>query len=152
TVGSVYIIGRTSSANLPLVNATQPYRGDQDVFVTKLNPAGSAIVYSTYIGGSSYDTAVKGIAVDSAGNAYIVGGTDSTDFPAVNPLQPASAGGADAFIAKLNAAGSALIFSTYLGGSLSEFAAGIVLDQFGNVYIAGHTSSSNFPTSFSLQP
>ena len=87
-----------------------------DAFVAKLNPTGSALVYSTYLGGSVDDFGY-GIAVDSAGDAYVTGFTESTNFPTANPLQATFGGGNDAFVAKLNPAGSALVYSTYLGGS-----------------------------------
>ena len=90
---------------------------EPDAFVTKLNAAGSALVYSTYLGGSGDDDG-NGIAVDSSGNAYVTGYTDSTNFPTANAFQAAFGGGSgDAFVTKLNAAGSALVYSTYLGGS-----------------------------------
>ena len=87
-----------------------------DAFVAKLNATGSALLYSTYLGGSS-DEQGESIAVDATGNAYISGETFSTNFPTVNPIQATNAGGGDSFVAKLNAAGNALVYSTYLGGS-----------------------------------
>ena len=91
-----------------------------DAFVTKFNAAGSALVYSTYLGGGDSDHG-ESIAVDSAGNAYVTGSTLSTDFPTVNAFQSTFGGGnsgesGDAFVTKFNAAGSALVYSTYLGG------------------------------------
>jgi hypothetical protein len=120
--------------------------GPEDAFVTKLNPTGSALVYSTYLGGSDYDLGT-GIAVDSAGNAYVTGRTYSTDFPTMNPLQAAANGGqADAFVAKLNPAGSAFVYSTYLGGSYFDQGNGIAVDSAGNAYVIGDTDSGDFPT------
>src|SRR5207237_8822554 len=102
--------------------------GSFDACVAKLNATGSALVYSTYLGGSSID-AGDGIAVDPAGNAYVTGYTGSLDFPTVNPLQPACNNCAihrtDAFVTKLNATGSALLYSTYLGGSSYDFGCAI---------------------------
>ncbi|MCI0529725.1 MAG: SBBP repeat-containing protein, partial [Nitrospira sp.] len=121
-----------------------------DAFVVKLNPLGSDLVYSTYLGGSSFDSG-NGIAVDASGNAYVTGDTFSTDFPTVQPLQP-SFGGGDAFITKLNAIGSTLIYSTYLGGQGGDRGSGIAVDTFGNVYVAGSTSSVDFPVVNPLQP
>jgi hypothetical protein len=122
SLGNAYITGWTG-AGFPTVNPLQPTfgGGTYDGFVAKLNAAGSALIYSTYLGGSGYDRSL-GIAVDSAGDVYVTGYTDSTDFPTMNPLQPTNAGGdqacaCDAFVAKLNAAGLALVYSTYLGGS-----------------------------------
>src|SRR5439155_1551224 len=122
-----------------------------DAFVAQLNPTGSALVYSTYLGGSSGDEG-NGIAVDPAGNAYVTGRTDSPNFPTVNPLQPASGGGSDAFVAKLNPTGSALAYSTYLGGSGGDIGFGIAADTAGNAYVTGYTTSTNFPTAHPLQP
>ena len=118
--------------------------GGGDAFVTKLNPTGSALVYSTYLGGSSDDSGY-GIAVDSAGNAYVTGWTDSTDFPTMNPLQAAYGGGGDdAFVTKINPTGSALVYSTYLGGSGGDAGTGIAVDSAGNAYVTGHTDSTDF--------
>ncbi len=101
--------------------------------------------YSTYLGGGGLDS-VRAIAVDSAGNAYVAGQTDSTDFPVAGAVRPTSGGGVDAFIAKLNVAGNALVYSTYLGGSWDDRAYGIAVDGSGNAYVTGWTYSPNFPT------
>jgi len=131
--GNAYITGSTASSDFPTVNAFQASRnGSFDAFVTKLNPTGSALVYSTYLGG--------------AGNAHIAGDTDSTDFPLVNPSQPVLAGSDDAFVAKLNPAGSALVYSTYIGGNSPDVAYGIAVDPRGSAHITGVTYSSDFPT------
>src|ERR1022692_2585480 len=133
------------------MNPLQPtYGGNGDAFVAKLNPTGSALVYSTYLGGSEWDRG-NGIAVDGSGNAYVTGFTASTDFPAMNPIQPVNGGGDDAFVAKLNPTGSALVYSTYLGGSGNDTGSGIAVDNSGNAYVAGYTSSTNFPTMSPLQ-
>jgi hypothetical protein len=141
-----YLTGSTTSLNFPTANPFQgTNHGNTDAFVAKLNPAGSALIYSTYFGGSGTDIA-RGIAVDAAGNAYITGSTTSTDLPTtVNAFQAANAGGTDAFIAKLNSTGSALLYSTYLGGSGDDQANGIALEGT-NAVVAGQTSSTNFPT------
>jgi hypothetical protein len=117
--------------------------GGFDAFVAKLNPTGTALIYSTYLGGSGSDSAT-GIAVDASGNAYVTGSTASTDFPTQNAVQTKIAGGLDAFVANLNSAG--LIYSTYLGGNSDDAAAGIALDTSGNAYITGDTSSTDFPS------
>jgi hypothetical protein len=126
---------------------------DPDVFVAKLAPSGSSLVYSTYLGGTKAETA-GGIAVDAAGDAYVAGSTTSVDFPTANPLQPANRGGSggNAFVVKLNAAGSALVYSTYLGGSGTDAASAIALDSAGNAYVTGQTTSADFPTVNALQP
>jgi Bacterial Ig-like domain (group 3)/Beta-propeller repeat len=157
--GNAYVAGFTLSTDFPTMNPLQPKCGGgnpncEDSFVTKLNATGSALVYSTYLGGSGNDEA-EGIALDSAGNAYISGGTTSIDFPTRNPLQSANGGGAngaDAFVAKINGSGSALIYSTYLGGNGDDFGQRVAVDDSGNSYVIGQTSSSNFPTSNPLQP
>ncbi len=161
--GNVYITGSTESTDFPTVNPIQPNKGGcppgpftlacNDAFVTKLNSMGSAIVYSTYLGGSSADIS-NGIAVDRAGNAYITGQTLSEDFPTRNAFQSNKRGDSssfDAFVSKLNAAGSGLIYSTYFGGKENENGSGIALDSFGHVYLAGNTGSANFPTINSIQ-
>ena len=147
-----YITGHTESTNFPTASPLQAANGGgTDAFVAKLNAAGSALLYSTYLGGSGTDRG-SGIAVDSAGNAYITGYTESTNFPTASPLQGANGGGGyDAFVAKLNPAGLALVYSTYLGGSGLDCGWGIAVDSAGNVYITGYTESTNFPTASPLQ-
>jgi hypothetical protein len=152
SAGNAYITGQTGSTDFPTKNPLQPANGSTSTaFVTKINPAGSALVYSTYLGGSGGDFG-KSIAIDDAGNAYVTGGTASTDFPTKNPLQSVYGGGGDAFVAKLNSAGSALVYSTYLGGNGSEVGSGIAVDGAGNAYVAGSTASTNFPTVNPFQP
>jgi len=145
--GSAYLTGSTNSADadFPTINSLQPAASGAYAFVAKLNPSGSALVYSTYLGGSVQDQGL-GIAVDNSGNAYITGATVSFDFPTMNPLQPANAGGQDAFVTELNPSGSALVFSTYLGGSGSEYGFAIAVDSSGSVCVIGNTSSRyDFP-------
>jgi hypothetical protein len=112
----VYLTGYTVSTDFPTQDPLQPNNaGLTDAFVAKINPSGSALVYSTYLGGSAEDFGY-GIAVDGSGNVYLTGDTSSTDFPTQDPLQPNNAGGDDAFVTKINPSGSALVYSTYLGG------------------------------------
>jgi hypothetical protein len=149
--GNVYVAGTTLSTNFPTVNPLQSTNaGSQEGFVSKINAAGTALVYSTYLGGTDADD-VAAIEVDSAGNAYLTGFTQSTNFPTANAIQATFGGAQDAFVAKINAAGSALVYSTYLGGSNSEAGAGIAVDGAGNVYTTGNTQSTNFPTANALQ-
>ena len=144
--GNAYVTGSTTSTDLPAANPFQAANaGSDDAFVAKLNPAGSALVYSTYLGGGGTD-AGNDIAVDSSGNAYVAGITNSTDFPTVDPVQATLGGSNDAFVAKLNPGGSALVYSTFLGGSFFDLANGIAVDNAGNAYVTGDADSTNFPT------
>jgi hypothetical protein len=146
--GNAYIIGQTSSTNFPITTASfqTSLAGGMDTFVTKLDPTGSALIYSTYLGGSGNDLGA-GIAVDTVGNAYVTGGTDSTDFPTTPAsFQPTLPGVSNAFVTKLNPTGSALIYSTYLGGSGDDGGRGIGVDALENAYIVGFTNSTDFPT------
>ncbi|HWT00008.1 MAG TPA: SBBP repeat-containing protein [Pyrinomonadaceae bacterium] len=149
--GNAYVAGSTYSTNFPTANAIQAtMAGTFDAFVTKLNAAGSALVFSTYLGGGGGDQAWD-IAVDSQGNALVTGGTGSTDYPTVNPVQATYAGTVDAFVTKFNPAGSALIYSTYLGGSIFDFGYSIATDSAGNAYVTGYAESTNFPTANAIQ-
>jgi hypothetical protein len=151
--GEAYVTGLTNSPNFPTTpGAFQPVNeaSEVDAFVTKLNRTGTALVYSTYLGGIGFDFG-SGIAVDDEGHAYVTGGTQSPDFPVTpDAFQPINAGGSDAFVTKLNRGGSALVYSTYLGGTLTENvdqgSGAIVVDRFGQAYVTGHTDSPNFPT------
>jgi hypothetical protein len=157
STGNAYVAGLTESTDNPFTpeydgfpttpGAVQP-TGSFDAFVTKLNPQGSALVYSTYLGGADDVERAWGIAIDTAGNAYVVGDTKSFDFPAVDALQPSSGGGlSDAFAAKLNATGTALVYSTYLGGNLSDEARAVAVSAGGDsAYVVGSTSSFDFVT------
>lgn len=172
--GYAYVTGATLSTDFPAVGAYQGTAGGgtclpaltlnnlsvsrpcSDAFVAKLKPDGSGLVYSTYLGGSS-DDAGFGIAVDSAGDAYVTGITNSSNFPTTSgSLQPAFGGGSclmgytepcpDAFVTKLSATGKTLVYSSYLGGNSYDLGAGIAVDGLGDAFVVGATSSSNFPT------
>jgi hypothetical protein len=150
-VGEAFVVGNTASSNFPVASAFRAVLGgSQDAFVAKFNSAGSAIVYSTYLGGNGADSAT-GVAVDSAGEAFVAGTTDSVDFPTASPLQSASGGKEDAFVTNFAADGSALVYSTYLGGSDNEQAYSIAVDSAGGAVVAGETASSNFPMASPLQ-
>jgi hypothetical protein len=149
--GNAYITGGTTSANFPTASPVQAASGgNQDAFITKLNPSGNALVYSTYLGGSGGASGSPeqgtAIVVDATGAAYVAGVTNSTNFPVTSGvLQPAyDGGGSDAFVAKLAPAGTSLEYATYLGGSGFDYASGIAADSLGNAYITGYTSSSDF--------
>jgi hypothetical protein len=145
--GRASVTGQANSTNFPTTpGAPQGTRGaSNNAFVTTLAADGGSLVFSTYLGGSSGDMGV-GIALDPSGNIYITGTTLSSNFPLVNPLQPASGGGSDAFVAKFNPFTSTLVYSTYLGGSGTDFGYGIAVDSAGNAYLTGLTTSTNFPT------
>ncbi len=145
--GNAYITGFTvSSSNFPLQNPLQPTYGggNSDVFVVKLNAAGSSILYSTYLGGNGND-AGNSVTVDDSGNIYLLGYTTSTNFPVQNPIQSTNAGGEDVFLAKINASGISLDYSTYLGGSTDDLGSSLAVDSSGNAYLSGYATSSNFP-------
>jgi len=150
--GSAYVTGTTHSPDFPTVNGMQPTLGQAPdaAFVAKLSAGGNALIYSTYLHGTTptttEETIGNGIAVDAAASAYVTGFTSSFTFPTANPFQAASAGGDDVFVVKLNAAGNALVYGTYLGGSCSDQANAIAVDAAGNAYVTGATCSTNFPT------
>jgi hypothetical protein len=151
SVGDAYIAGQTASANFPTLNGFQSgLRGVESVFVAKFDPTQTgrdSLIYSTYIGGSEYDNG-QGLAVDASGNAYIVGTTNSNDFPVKNAFQPglaAAPGNSNAFLTKLSASGSELLYSSYLGGSDADAGAAIALDPSSDAYITGYTYSTDFP-------
>ncbi|MCX6831735.1 MAG: SBBP repeat-containing protein, partial [candidate division Zixibacteria bacterium] len=143
--GNAYVAGWTSSSNFPTLNPYQTDQGDVDVFVTKLSSTGNSLIYSTYLGGGSYDYGY-GIAVDGSGNAYVTGLTVSSDFPTQNPYQGTFQGAYDVFVTKLSSSGNSLIYSTYLGGGSDELGDDIAVDDSGNAYVTGLTVSSDFPT------
>jgi len=144
--GSAYVTGYADSTDFPVSGGVvRPISGGGvDAFVTKLNSTGSAIVYSTYLGGNGDDRGFS-IAVDGSGNAYVTGWTGSNDFPLTAAAQGSLGGGRDAFVSKLNSSGTALLYSTYLGGSGTDSGNGIAIDAGGAAYITGSTTSSNFP-------
>jgi len=164
--GNAYVVGNTSSANFPTVNPlqgtikdlapfqvrdcnyTKEYGGD--AFLAKINPDGSALLFSTYLGGI-LDDAALGVALDGSGNILMTGQTGSPDFPVKNPLQP-DLHGQDGFIAKINPAGTQLVYSTFIGGYGNQSAAGVAADANGNAYVTGWTASSDFPLAQAIQP
>jgi len=152
--GSAYVAGQTFSSDFPTtVGAfSRSYRGAGDIFVAKVNPGGTSLQYSTYLGGGGTDNA-EGVAVDSTGNAYVTGQTYSTDFPTVAAIQAVNGGNqdSDAFVTEINSSGSALVYSTYLGGSSMDWGNAISVDSSGKAYVAGFTRSVDFPLAGSLQ-
>ena len=151
----VYVAGQTSSTNFPVTQGafqtTLPTNSTRGGFVTKLDPTGSILLYSTYLSGSVKDK-LHGLTVDSVGNAYVSGGTQSPDFPTTGAaFQTKLAGASNAFVSKLNATGSALVYSTFIGGSTADAAFSIAIDSSGNAYITGGATSSDFPTKNPIQ-
>ena len=154
---NVYVTGQTTprftgADDFPTTpGAPQPNfgGGNSDAFAFKLNPTGSGLVYSTFLGGTGFEDIYGGgaIAVDRDGNAYVAGSTASPNFPSPNTLQTFKGGGftGDAFVAKLNPAGTTLLYATFLGGTMDENGSGIAVDPVGNAYVAGSTYSTDFP-------
>lgn len=162
-IGSAYVTGVTDSTDFPTVHPFQARRGGDlctDVkghqapcraaFIAKLAPAGSSLLYSTYLGGTD-ESVGNGIAVDSQGNAMVAGDTTSDDFPLAHPIQSQNAGGDDAFVSIFNSSGEGLLLSTYLGGSDADIAINIAAGPDGSAYITGLTHSSDFPLSHAFQ-
>jgi Ca2+-binding RTX toxin-like protein len=147
--GAAFIAGTTSSTNYPTTAGAfdTSFNFNEDTFVTKLNAAGSSLAYSAYLGGGSSDLG-RAIAIDSQGNAYVAGNTGSTDFPTTADALDTTGEsfGSEAFVTKVNAAGSTLVYSSYLGGSSPDTARGIAIDSVGAAYLTGYTLSTNFPT------
>ena len=169
--GNAYVAGSTESSDFPVTGAGYQrthracYNADycaKTGFVTKVNPSGTALAYSTYLGGSGIDqeAVVEGIAVDTAGNAHVTGSTTAGNFPTTaGVIQPRSGEPlcyytlcTDAFVTKLNASGSALVYSTYLYGNAQDDATGIAVDSAGNAYVTGSTVSDYFPIVNAFQP
>ena len=153
--GHAYVTGKTwfgwPDAFPTTANAFQTASaGSGDAFVTRLAPQGNVLRYSTYLGGEDIDYGY-GIAVDSVGNAYVTGQTQSTDFPTQNPYQGTFAGWHDVFVTKLSGRGDFLVYSTYLGGEGADYGRGIALDSEDNAYVTGYTNSDDFPTQNAYQ-
>jgi hypothetical protein len=153
--GNIYLAGDTTSSNFPTVqayqNATSLFN-PQNMFVMKLDPTGSTVLFSTYLGGRDYDSA-RSLAVDDSGNVYVAGFTQSADYPVTpgalhppasgNPVYPSSA--RRIALTKLDNSGSSLIFSSVIGGSAQDYVARIAIDSVGNSFLTGYTISSDFP-------
>jgi beta-propeller repeat-containing protein len=146
--GHAYVTGLASSTDFPITpGAFQTTKdGSDDVFISKLNPTGSTLVYSTYLGGRQNDAGFA-ITLDGGGHAYVTGFTHSANFPTTQgAFQTSSGGFYDAFVSKLNVSGSALLYSTYLGGNGFDDGSSIVLDSAGHAYVTGFTQSTDFPS------
>ena len=153
--GNAWVVGTTASTDLPAVNAFQNVnRGGMDAFVIKLDPAGQALLFSSYLGGPGDDNALDA-AVDGDGNLYVTGSTGSPEFPIVNGAQSTSGSedelGTDAYVAKFTPDGSTLLYSTFFGGSGIELSHSIAVGADGSVYIAGETDSEDLPVEGAFQ-
>jgi hypothetical protein len=145
--GNFYVAGNTDSLDfpIPIPGVYQPtLQGATNAFVTKFSPTG-AVVYSTYLGGNGRDVAWF-IALDTIGNAYVTGETSSSNFPVRSPYQNTLKGAINAFVTKLNTGGTDLLYSTYLGGTTTDYGFGIAVNSLSTAYVAGFTTSTNFPT------
>ncbi|MBI4904323.1 MAG: SBBP repeat-containing protein [Acidobacteria bacterium] len=154
--GNVYVAGTVSSNYFPTAEAMQPlFAGSNDIFISKFDPTGRELIYSTYLGSYGDDRALA-ITVDDAGQVYVAGYSSSPEFPMKGALQARFSGGSlanggDIVVAALDASGSSLLFSTFLGGTMDDFGRSIALDGEGNIWIAGSTNSQDFPLVNPLQ-
>ncbi len=142
--GNAYVAGYTDSDNFPVYNPIQPAQPGGYAFISKLAADGASFIYSTYFGGGGEINC--GMDVDSAGNVYVMGDTQSGNFPLVNPIQSSLRGAQNLFMSKLNVAGNQLLYSTYFGGDHYDYSGGVALDSNGNTFYTGETNSDNFPT------
>jgi uncharacterized protein (TIGR03437 family) len=146
--GAIYVAINADSADMPLKGGlARKYSGDGDVYVAKLTPAGDALIYSTYLGGAGGDNLAT-VALDIAGALHLTGNTRSSDFPLANPFQSVLKGGQhnpDSYVTKINAEGSALVYSTFFGGSNDDSGHDLAVDTSGSAYAIGSTQSSDFP-------
>lgn len=146
--GSVYVAGGTASSDFPVTSGVVQSTfkaGGLDAFVFELSATGGTLVYSTYLGGTGLDVA-NGLAIDSTGDSYVVGYTESGDFPTHNPIQSGLVGVSNGFVAKLNSSGNAFVYSTFLGGGSNDFASAVAADSSGNAFVTGGTQNAAFPT------
>jgi len=147
SAGFAYVTGWSESANFPLASPYRGYSGSVDAFVMKFNTSGTALVYATYLGGSGEDRSYS-ISVDAYGSPHITGFTTSTNFPV---LVGSRIGLRDAFLTRLHPNGSSLLYSVYLGGTGNDTGTGVVVDPYGQIYLAGETDSPDLPTHLPFQ-
>jgi hypothetical protein len=151
SAGCAYVAGTTDSTNFPVASEAGPPPSGENAFVAKLDVSGSSLVYADYIGGSSDDYA-QAMVLDGSNHVFITGYTYSYDFPTVNPYQAGNNGGLNAFVTDVSADGSALVYSTYLGGSNYTQGNAIALDGAGDIYVGGYTYAQDFPTANAAEP
>lgn len=150
SAGNVYVVGYTNSPDFPLAALGSLPKGKYHVFVAKLDPSGSQLIYADYIGGNSDDEG-SALVLDAANDVYVTGSTESSNFPVVKPYQAQQSGPCSGFLSKLSADGSSLLYSTYLGGNTFDRATNIAIDSLGQVRVAGYTLSQNFPVANAYQ-
>jgi hypothetical protein len=148
--GNVYVAGYTDSADFPLATLGSLAAGSTHAFVAKLDPTGSTLIYADYLGGNSNDYGYA-LTLDGSNDVYVAGNTSSNNFPTINAYQSTYPGSSNAFITKISADGSSLMYSTYFGGNGSDMPTSIVLDSSSDILLAGSTSSTNFPVTNAYQ-
>lgn len=150
--GRLCLAGYTCSPDFPISNAYDPtFNGNRDVFLAKLSANGDSLIFSTFLGGSEDDRCYR-MEVDHYFNMYVSGYTYSSDYPLVNAFDNCHNGGADVFVSKLSASGESLLYSTFLGGSGTDYGLGLTVDSEGFASITGFTNSSDFPTEYAFDP
>ena len=150
TAGNVYVAGSSDSTNFPLAPLGLPPDGNTHVYVSKLDPTGSSLIYTDYLGGNSEDYGYA-LALDSTNNVYVTGSTASSNFPMVNAFQGTYPGSFNGFLSKISPDGSSLLYSTYFGGNGSDLPSSVAVDAGGDMLIAGYTSSTNLPVANAYQ-
>ncbi len=148
--GNVYVAGSTDSTDFPLGTIGLLPSGSPHVYIAKLDPTGSHLIYADYLGGSSQDYGYA-LALDASSNVFVTGSTASSDFPMVQPFQGTYPGSFNAFLSKVSSDGSSLLYSSYFGGNGSDIPSGVAVDQSGNIVLAGYTSSTNLTTANAFQ-
>ncbi len=149
--GNAYITGTTDSPDFPLPTLGSFTSTQTRIFLAKLDASGSTLLFADYFGGSSGDDWPMGIALDSLGNAYVTGSATSADFPVLNAYQASMSGNQDAFLTKFSADGSSIIYSTYLGGTNTDYSNAVAVDRNGEAVVAGMTYSQDFPVANAYQ-
>ncbi len=151
SAGNVYIGGTTDSVDFPVTSLGSLAAGNDHAFVVKLDPTGSNLVYADYIGGNAWDYGFA-LTIDAQNEVYLTGSTSSSNFPVVNAFQSTYIGSYNAFLTKISAGGTSLLYSTYLGGSGADWPTAVAVDAISDVYMAGYTSSTDFPIANAYQP